>query len=688
MRILFTLLGAFFLKICFGQSPKDTITPAVLPPVYVKAYEQNRRLMEVPAPVNQFGQSELNRFSNVSIVGALNTAPGIRMEERSPGSYRLNLRGSSLRSPFGVRNVKVYYNGIPLTDPGGTTYLNQLGFYNYGAVEIIKGPGSSLYGSGTGGVMLIDSKGADSTQWLQADYTAGSYGLSNVHLAVQSNSNGFYNKVAYQQLSSQGYRQHSALSRKVLSWDAETRLAGGGVLSGHFLYSDLWYQTPGALTATEFRANPAASRPPVGTVPGSAQAQAAVNQRSFIAGLTLQQPLGNNWQHTTVLYGAFNRLHNPTIRNYSKNNEPHAGGRTVFQYKKEYKNGTQLSWHTGAELQQGFGVVQVYGNRGGNPDTLQSDEEIANTQWLLFTQLSAYYKSWQLTGGISYNGLQVDYLRAGSGSFSRSRVEFTNQLAPRIALLRQLGSYVSFWASWARGFSPPTTAELAPSGGVLNPLLKAEWGSNSEIGFRAEAFQRRLYIDVNAFYFALSNTIVQRRDSAGGDYFLNAGATRQRGVETAFTYWLSGSHAQWFRLSKVWLSHTWYWFNYHNFKQVDISFSGNRLPGVPRHTVVAGLDMHFTRNIYTNVTYQYNGRLPLNDANNAFADRYHLVDGRLGFKKMIVKKMELHLFAGINNLLNQTYSLGNDLNAFGGRYYNAAPLRNFFTGVSLGFAAP
>ncbi|MEJ0103149.1 MAG: hypothetical protein WDO19_11585 [Bacteroidota bacterium] len=38
----------------------------------------------------------------------MNNTPGVRMEERSPGSYRLNLRGSTLRSPFGVRNVKVY----------------------------------------------------------------------------------------------------------------------------------------------------------------------------------------------------------------------------------------------------------------------------------------------------------------------------------------------------------------------------------------------------------------------------------------------------------------------------------------------------------------------------------------------------------------------------------------------------
>ena len=41
------------------------------------------------------------------------------MEERSPGSYRLSIRGSLLRSPFGVRNVKLYLDDFIFTDAGG-----------------------------------------------------------------------------------------------------------------------------------------------------------------------------------------------------------------------------------------------------------------------------------------------------------------------------------------------------------------------------------------------------------------------------------------------------------------------------------------------------------------------------------------------------------------------------------------
>ena len=48
------------------------------------------------------------------------------------------------------------------------------------------------------------------------------------------------------------------------------------------------------------------------------------------------------------------------------------------------------------------------------------------------------------------------------------------------------------------------------------------------------------------------------------------------------------------------------------------------------------------------------------------------------------QKNKLDVFAGIDNAFDLTYSLGNDINAAGGRYYNAAPGRNYYGGISLG----
>jgi iron complex outermembrane receptor protein len=103
------------------------------------------------------GSKEMNRYGNISFVPVFNTVPGVRIEERSPASYRLSIRGSLLRSPFGVRNVKVYWNEIPLSDAGGNTYLNLVDLNTLTSAEVIKGPAASVYGAGTGGAVLLRS---------------------------------------------------------------------------------------------------------------------------------------------------------------------------------------------------------------------------------------------------------------------------------------------------------------------------------------------------------------------------------------------------------------------------------------------------------------------------------------------------------------------------------------------------
>jgi len=245
------------------QPEKDS--SQTLQEVTVKAYEQNRKLMQMPAAI------------------AVVSNPGIRMEERSPGSYRLNIRGSSLRSPFGVRNVKTYYNDIPYTDPGGNTYLNQLGFYNIQSAEVIKGPGSSLYGAGTGGVLLLKTNHANWHPGLSFDFSAGSYGLNNLNSNLRLGTDAFQNTINYTQLSSNGYRDHSELERKVFTWDLNANLSDKGKITTHFLWGDLYYQTPGALNLAEYSANAKAARPRVGITPGSAENKAAIYQKIFLA---------------------------------------------------------------------------------------------------------------------------------------------------------------------------------------------------------------------------------------------------------------------------------------------------------------------------------------------------------------------------------------------------------------------
>lgn len=684
-KALFLVFNLLMFSYAFCQpepSTEDTIITGNLAEVVVRAYEQNKRLQDVPAAISYIGPSTLNRYNNTSILPALNTAPGVKMEERSPGSYRLSIRGSSLRSPFGVRNVKIYYDNIPFTDPGGNTYLNQLGFYNIHSLEVIKGPGSSLYGSGTGGVLLIESASSGWHTGFNVDYS-GSYNLQNINASVRLGTDSFRNTISFQHQASDGYRMHSQMKRDVFSWNTLLKLNKESELSATFLYSDLFYETPGALTLAEYNANPKAARPSAGALPGAEQAKAAIYQRSFFVGATYKQSFNDYWQNITSLYGAFTRLLNPTFRNYGRNHEPHFGGRTVFRFQKQTTQSTLL-WHTGAEVQQGFTTSRIYNNVNGNPGTLQTDDEINNRQAFVFTQVSWQYAGWTLTAGLSLNQLDVQFTRLSTVPVSEQKRRYNNELAPRVAILKKVSDNLNVYGSISKGFSPPTSAELLPGTGEINTALNAEHGINYETGIKGSGFKKRLYFDVNAFFFRLQNTIVQRRDATGGEYFINAGSTRQNGLETYISYKTDVESHYFFKPVTIWLSHTWNNFHYKEFRQLDNDFSGKQLPGIAPHTIAAGLDVQSKPGIYANLTYYYSDPMFLNDANDAKAGSYTLLGARVGYKTTLAKH-SLDVYTGADNLFNVKHSLGNDINSFGGRYYNAAAGINYFAGISFRF---
>jgi len=377
---------------------------------------------------------------------------------------------------------------------------------------------------------------------------------------------------------------------------------------------------------------------------------------------------------------------NPTTRNYGRTNEPHTGGRSFFQFSKKYNEQTKLNIVTGVEFQQGISSVRIYSNKSGKPDTLQTDDEINNRVFLAFGQATLELpRSWSITAGLSINSQNLTITRLSTSPVIEQKRNYNNELAPRLAVLKQLAKPLSVYASISRGFSPPTTAELLPSSGIIATNLNAEYGINYEVGFRAKFNSGRIYLDVNGFHFGLENTIVQRKDASGADYFVNAGSTKQIGIESYLSWQIISNANQSFTNCKVWISHTWNDFSYKDFKQVVTDYTGKKLPSVPKNVVAAGFDIDTKRGLYLNVNYYYADPIPLNDANTEYASSYNLLGARTGWKKHLHAKVLMELFVAADNILDVKYSLGNDINAFGGRYYNAASTFNFAGGIALHF---
>jgi iron complex outermembrane receptor protein len=684
VKVIF-IFFLFLVSTASAQTTNDTDSIKILENVIVKAYEQNRRLIDVAAPVSVIGQSQLNRFGNTSILPALNMIPGVSMEERSPGSYRLNIRGSSLRSPFGVRDVKVYLNDIPLTDPSGNTYLNQLSFYNFNSIEIIKGPTSSLYGAGIGGAVLIHTLPAVWQQGISLDYTTGSFNTNSINVNVKAGDADHKNSFNYSHQTSDGYRQQAKMRKDIATWENVLKINDKQTLRTYMSYGDLYYQTPGGLNLAQYNADPKQARPGSGSQPGAVQNKAAIYQKTFLAGFSNEYEFNEHWHNTTSLYGSYTDFINPGIRVYELRKEPHFGGRSVFEYKKQIgKTIFQLDF--GTEAQKGFFNTRDYGNKLGVADSLQSDDNLNNWQYMFFAQ--ADFKlphGWTVTGGASLNKSSIQLVHLSSGPSTTQQRIFKNQLPPHIAVLKEIDKNLSAYASVSRGFSPPTVSEVLRSDGLFGTNLQPEEGMDYEVGIKGTLLQNKIFFDISSFFFDLKNTIVQRIDINGVYYYVNAGSAKQKGVESYASYQFVDALNHFINSAKIWSSYALHDFHYGSFKQVNDDFSKNKLPGAAPNVAVAGLDIASKSGCYLNVTYNYSDEIALNDANSAYASSYNLLGGRLGYKKDFKRKINAEIFVGADNLFDTKYSLGNDINAAAGRYYNVAPGRNYYAGINLRF---
>ena len=680
-----------FISTVYAQLSLDTtvVRTQTLDEITVIAYDTQQKLLETPAAVAVLPSQEIRAYDETSVVPAMNTIPGVRMEQRSPGSYRIAIRGSALRSPFGVRNIKVYWNDIPFTDPTGSTAFNLLDVINLGSIEVIKGPAGSIYGSGTGGIVNINSfPRGDKSNLVEVGAMLGSYGLQRYTANIQQSNDQNRWAVRYAHQQAQGYRDHTELDRDVLELRGEFDLSDQHTVSASFLYSDLFYEIPGGLTLEQFEENPRQARPGNAFVMGSEDANASIDQEYVLIGLTNEYSWNEHLKNQTTIYGDFSFFENPFNLDYKRDSRQSGGGRTRFYYD-HLLGAAEVRYTVGAEFQTGTNVARNFGNRMGQPDTLNFDDELRSRQALFFAKADfTLPNGFFLTAGLSHNRLNYDINRLVDVALdSAYRVEksFDPVWIPHLGITKQITPQIALRGDVSLGFSPPTIEEVRTNEGSINLGLRPERGVNYELGLRGLIWNNQLQFDAAAFYFQLDETIVQRAaEDRETTVFTNTGSTDQVGLELSATWFVIQEPTQTVSQLEIQSAFTHHNFTFDTYQQGDEDFSGNDLTGVTPNMWVTTVRMHTKPGFYANLSYNFTDKIPLNDGNTVYSESYHLVQAKVGYQRLLQNAWQLNLFAGVDNLLDQSYSLGNDVNAFGGRYYQPAPARSFYIGVKIG----
>jgi iron complex outermembrane receptor protein len=320
---------------------------------------------------------------------------------------------------------------------------------------------------------------------------------------------------------------------------------------------------------------------------------------------------------------------------------------------------------------------------------LNFDDEIKIQSSLLFlnTELdlpAGFY----LTAGLSYNRLNYNLNRLVTNLQDDepgvAEKSFDPEVIPRIGMVRKFSPALSLHGSISYGFSPPTIEEFRTNEGSIALNLEAEQGTNYEMGLRGTLAKLRFSYDITGFIFKLSETIVQQpSDRNSTVVFENTGATDQYGIEVA-TGWQVVQNNGLFFEGLAWdLSYSYHDFSFVDYQKEGEDYSGNDLTGVAPHNLNSNWKLNTSIGFYMNLNYNFTDEIPLNDANTVYSEAYHLLQSKLGYRIDLLDNLILDVFFGVDNLLDEKYSLGNDLNAFGDRFYQPAAPRNWFGGLKV-----
>ena len=626
-------------------------------------------LLTQPQSVGVLNRADVKRNEGVFLDDTINLIPGVRLESRTvSGGQRITIRGYGNGTNFNGTGYKAYLNGIPLTDAEGTTILDDLDVSLLGRVEVIKGPASSLYGSGIGGVVRFATLVPEPhlTQLTQ-EVTGGSPALfrSNTRIESASDTSSFLANYGHQH--SDGYRIHSLSNKDYALLTGAYRPSSRQEVSYLASYNHSFDQLAGQLTDDQFNARQNVAEPLYLANNG----HVAIDSLRF--GVANKYQFVPSFGNSTSAFASGYQLNQPFAVGLSDNLSLNVGARTEFNGRVD-AGWAKLVGTLGSEIERTTSFKKSYGLTNNVVGGLRADLQVVSLQSNTFAQATASLPAEvSLTAGASLNVVRyaiTDRLAnsANPAHPNQSGIKtFDPVITPRIALEKSFGPDVAVYGQVSQGYSAPGSGSVViPQIGAVNKDLKPERGTLFEVGSKASLLDDRLGFEVALFDLQVNDKLTPQSITGPTGTVLytittNAGSQTNLGVEAAAKYAIVRDASGPLSLVQVFAAYTFSRFRYSDFKSDNnnnaktISYDGNKVIGVPDHVFDAGVDVASRWGLYGNTTLQVVGSVPLTFDNAHSAKGFTLLNAKLGYRRDLPERFGLDLSFGVKNITNSTY---------------------------------
>jgi iron complex outermembrane receptor protein len=618
------------------------------------------------------GPVELHRTAGLFMQDEINLTPGIYMQRRSmSGGQTIRIRGYSDGSDAGNfigTGYKAYLNGMPITDAQGQTVLDDIDFASLGRVDVIRGPASSLYGAGIGGVVNFysarpDLPGGSASQQL----ISGSDGLLRADTRLSRVTDASTVMLSYGHQGYDSYRVHSNSDKDYGSFLGDFRPSDQQTVSTFLSYAHSHDLRAGELDSASF-----AQELNTGEDKYIKNDARSVIE-SFRAGVTQDYRFNDRFQTAATGYYNGNDLEDVYAAGINTKSNQSFGARAQLQ--ATFSDATlPLHGIVGIDFEKTNTFAQGYALSNSVLGALRSDLKTNNMAYSAFTQWDASLPAaMTLTVGASANFLEYAIVDRMANTANPTHLDgsgrktFDPVITPRVGLAKTFGTHLSAYANVSQGYTPPTSGDaVIPYTGEPNTGLEPERATQFELGAKGGFLGDRLSYDAALFDTRVSNKLSRQAvfDTDGTvlySYTVNAGDQKNLGFEASAGYAIVSDPSSFVSFLRPFVTYTWNDFTYSDFKSDNNNdastkdYSGLQVVGTVKNVVNLGLDARLRPGFYGNATYHHTEGMPISYDNAHWAPGFSLLNAKVGFARTLLQRWTVDAFVGGDNLTSSRY---------------------------------
>ena len=652
--VLVLLFSLVFFSPLHAESKNDD-APVTMEEIVVTATRDQQETRKVPANVTVITAEDISKSGATTVVEVLDKLESVQFHTSSGNSSQayIDMRGIGGDNPYGKTLVMLDGHRLNRMDMASIDWL-QMPVDTIERIEIVRGPGSVLYGDAAiGGVINIISKKGQGELKFNTSVLVGSYGLNDERAGVTGATGKWTYALTGENNFNFGYRERSKYSAQGGGFDVGYSANDLLNVSLGVSFNKIDYQMPGALTKEQMEQNPRQyqSYPPALFSTATPDDDGRDKHTNVNLGI---KSFWGSWGQLEInfLYGKKDlQVNMSSWSSYSDANADTFGITPKYILAKEIF-GFQNKVIVGVDYYYEPYNKDFYLDRERTVNKSTANLERDSLGYYARDEFSLL-KNLILSGG--YRSERTDISGSNTDFFTPSN-NFTdmkntyNAEAYEAGLTWLWGNKSKAFTKYATVYRIPFLEEVASfngfnTGTLFNTNLKQEKGISMESGTEFYPLEN-LKIGLTIFRIDMEDEIQWVSTGPFTGENQNAGKTRHDGAEVSLSY--------------LWEKHARLYgnFTYHKATYEDGAYNKKELWLVPNRMANVGIEIYLPYNLTLRPEVRYVSDSFLSQDYNNIAeklDSYTLINLYLSYKPPF-RKIHMPAFFGVENLGNVNYA--------------------------------